>query len=131
MGLAGRLIWFAIAGGLGFVVDAGLLTLVVRLGLDPWSGRLVSFAAALTATWLVNRSRTFGDRAGRPSLREFGQYAAASMVAAAINLAVYMLLVTWGGPFRAWPVLAVAVATAVSMSVNFWSYMTIVFAPKR
>ena len=87
MTLAGRLSWFAIAGGLGFVIDSGVLTGLVWLGLDPWSARLVSFAAALVTTWLVNRTRTFGDRAGAPSLQEFGRYAAASLAAAKIVLA--------------------------------------------
>jgi putative flippase GtrA len=122
-----RLIWFVVAGGLGFIVDAGVLTLLVEAGLDPRPARLVSFTAAVLTTWLINRARTFGDRAGPPSLAELGRYVAASLVAATCNLAVFMALVSALELFRAMPVLAVAVATLVGMSINFWSYSSIVF----
>lgn len=127
MRLPSRLIWFVVAGGIGFVVDAGVLTLLVQVGLDPRPARLVSFAAAVLTTWLINRSRTFGDRAGPPSLAELGRYVAASLAAATCNLAVFMALVSALEVFRAMPVLAVAVATLVGMSINFWSYSSIVF----
>ena len=130
MRLSSRIGWFVVAGGIGFLVDAGVLSLLVHLGAESRLARLASFSIALVVTWLVNRSRTFADRAGRASLREFAQYAVASALAASVNLGVYMVLVTWSDPFRAHPVLALAVATAVSMSVNFWSYLKVVFAPK-
>ena len=82
-------------------------------------------------TWSINRTRTFGDRAERPSLAEFGRYLAASLAAAAVNLGVYMVLVTFVAVFRSMPVLAVAIATLVSMGVNFWSYATVVFSSRR
>jgi putative flippase GtrA len=126
-----RVLWFGMAGGAGFIVDAGLLMLLIAAGAGPRFGRLVSFVAALVTTWLINRSRTFADRAGPPSLAEFGRYAAASSVAALLNLLVYMALVTWVEDFRQWPVLALAVATALSMSVNFLSYLSLVFATGR
>jgi putative flippase GtrA len=130
MHLSARVVRFLIAGAVGFVVDVGILTALVWLGADPRPARLASFLAAMTVTWLINRSTTFGDRAGAPTLSEFLRYATASAVAAIINLGVYMGLVTWGEPFRSWPVLAVTIATALSMAVNFWSYLKVVFAPK-
>jgi putative flippase GtrA len=129
--LSSRVLWFAIAGGTGFLVDAGILSVLVWTGLDARPARLVSFAAALTTTWLVNRSMAFGDRAGPPTVAEFLRYAAASMAAAIVNLGLFMGLVTWGGPFAAWPVLALAIATAISMSLNFLSYLKVVFKPKE
>jgi putative flippase GtrA len=130
MRLSSRIAWFLVAGSTGFCVDAGVLTALIALGAGPRGGRLVSFLVAMVATWLINRSRTFGDRAGPPSFAEFGRYAVASSLAAAINLALYMGLVTLGGIFEQWPVLSLAAATAVSMCVNFWSYLRVVFAPK-
>ena len=129
--LTSRLCWFAVAGLGGFLVDAGVLTILMHLGLDARIARFISFACALTMTWLINRSRTFGDRVGQPSLREFLRYASASTLAALINLGIFTVLFTLGGPFAEWPVLAVAVATGVSMSVNFWSYLKLVFARKN
>ena len=128
--LTGRLGLFALAGLGGFAVDAAILMALVHQGLDIRLARLMSFACALVATWLVNRSFAFGDRAGAPSLAEFAQYASASALAGLINLGVFVMLVALDGPFAHTPVLAAALATGVSMSVNFWSYLTIVFAPR-
>lgn len=128
---AARVMWFAVAGGAGFLIDAGVLSLLGQAGLDPRAARLVSFSAALVTTWLVNRSLAFGDRSGAPTLAEFLRYAAASAAAAIVNLAVFMGLVTWGGPFATWPVLALAIATALSMALNFTSYLKVVFRPRE
>jgi len=130
MKLSSRVGWFLVAGSVGFCTDALVLTALVALGAEPRLARLVSFLVAMIATWLINRAHAFGDRAGPPTLGEFGRYALASSVAAAINLGIYMALVTYGEPFRSWPVLALLLATLVSMGVNFWSYFKIVFAPK-
>jgi putative flippase GtrA len=126
-----RWLWFVVAGAVGFIVDAGILWLLVISGVDPRPARLASFSAAVVVTWLINRSRTFEDRAGAPSLREFGRYLTASIAAAAVNLGIYMGLVSFVPAFAALPVLAVAISTLASMSLNFWSYATIVFSGRE
>lgn len=128
--LRARLGWFALAGFIGFAVDAGILTLLVDLGLDPRLARPASFAGAMVATWLINRSLAFGDRAGSDIGSEFLRYVSASALAALVNLGTFMVLVTIGGPFARWPVLAMALAVALSMSLNFWSYLRLVFSAK-
>ena len=51
---------FAIGGAIGFVVDAGILQLlVVGLAWDRYTGRLISFLFAATATWIFNRHLHF------------------------------------------------------------------------
>ncbi|MDQ0469375.1 GtrA family protein [Labrys wisconsinensis] len=130
MRLSARIARFLVAGAAGFVVDVGVLSALVWCGADPRPARLVSFLAAMTLTWQINRVTTFGDRAGPATVAEFLRYAMASGLAALINLGVYMGLVTWGGAFRTWPVLAVAIATALSMTVNFLSYLKLVFSPR-
>ncbi|MDQ0393244.1 GtrA family protein [Labrys monachus] len=131
MRLRDRILWFAVAGVAGFAADAGILTLLVRSGLDARPARLASFLAALTVTWLINRSQTFGDRAGAPALGEFLRYALASSIAGLINLGAFMLLVSASRFFAAWPVLAVAIATGLSMAINFWAYLKVVFLRRR
>jgi putative flippase GtrA len=130
MHLSRRILWFGVAGLAGFAADACVLTLLTRAGLDVRLARLLSFSGALVVTWLINRSLTFGDRAGPPTLAEFLRYAAASSLAALINLAVFMGLVSFISQFAAWPILALALATGLSMTVNFTSYLKIVFARK-
>ncbi|MDQ0392103.1 putative flippase GtrA [Labrys monachus] len=110
------------------MVDAGVLTGLLHLGSDRRLARLASFACALVATWLINRSTTFADRAGALSLAEFIRYAGASSGAAVVNLGVYLALTSGCDVFRREPVIAIAAATGLSMSLNFWSYLRLVFA---
>lgn len=137
MKLHARIFWFLFAGLTGFAVDAGVLMLLIETGLDPRLGRLVSIFAALMTTWAINRRLAFGDRVGPPSLREFLAYCLASGLAALINLGVFTALVTWGSLvprgeiFTRQPIVALIVATGISMSFNFWSYLTRVFKPKQ
>ena len=132
MQLTSRILKFGLAGGIGFAVDAGVLMTLVWTGMDPVPARCLSIGCALVSTWLVNRSLTFADRApSRPNLPEFLRYASASMLALLVNFAIYWLLLRWQGIFTQWPVLAVALATAVSMCVNFVSYFKVVFARKH
>jgi putative flippase GtrA len=128
--LMGRLSWFAMAGMAGFAVDAAVLTMLAHEGLNLLSARVLSFGCALVTTWLLNRSLAFSDRASLPSLIEFMQYAVASAFAGLVNLSIFAVLVMLGEPFAGNPVLAAALATAISMSINFWSYLKIVFAGK-
>ena len=51
---------FCIGGVIGFVVDAGIVQLLVRnFGFNPYGARLLSFLAAATTTWAFNRRYTF------------------------------------------------------------------------
>jgi putative flippase GtrA len=122
-----RVLWFALAGLAGFAADAGILTVLARSGLDARPARLVSFIGAMVVTWLINRSRAFGDRTESPTATEFLRYASASSLAAALNLGLFMLMVSCSRFFAAWPVVAAAIATGMSMVINFWAYLKIVF----
>ncbi len=43
---------FVIVGGIGFLVDGGVLMALTRgAGLDPYSARVVSFVCAASTTW--------------------------------------------------------------------------------
>ena len=52
LGLRKSFALFVVAATVGFVIDAGVVTLLVRwLAWGPWQGRFVSFPLAVTATW--------------------------------------------------------------------------------
>ena len=54
-----KLIRFAIAGGMGFVVDAGTLSALLHLTpLGPFLARLIAIAFAMAATWAFTVSYT-------------------------------------------------------------------------
>ena len=56
-----KFIRFVIVGATGFLVDAGTLWLLLTFSpLGPLSARVIAIALAMTATWLLNRTFTFG-----------------------------------------------------------------------
>lgn len=56
---------FAVVGSLGFVVDAGVVYLLVPRLMGPLPAQGIAFFLALTATWLLNRTFTFRTTLGK------------------------------------------------------------------
>lgn len=118
--------WFLVAGLLGLLVDVAVLYLAA-----PWLGwyaaRVLSFLAAATVTWQVNRRYTFADAAPRASLlREYLVYLSAMLGGAAVNYAVYVLTLHWlSGTWAA--AIGVALGSAAGLVVNFVSARYLVF----
>ncbi len=121
-----RLLSFGIAGGIGFVVDAGLLYLLAP-HLGWYAGRVLSFWGAATATWLINRRFTFTDGARRlPLWQEYLRYLAAMLGGAVVNYAAYVaVLHSLEGP--AAPLIGVAAGSIAGMGVNYLSARYLVF----
>jgi len=119
---------FCVAGAIGFVVDAGLVQLLVAgFGFDPYASRVLSFLCAMTATWLFNRRYTFARQGGESLLHEWARYGVAMLGGFAVNYAVYALMV-WQLPLvREWPVLGVAAGSIVGLAVNYTSSRLWVF----
>lgn len=110
---------FAVVGTFGFLVDAAVLwTLTDRLAVHPASARIASFAAAGTATWLLNRLITFPSRAGRGRLAEWQRYLAVNGVGAGVNYLVFVTTVAAVPAIT--PIGALAVASLVALPINFF-----------
>lgn len=110
-----KLLFFAIAGGIGFVVDAGVLYLLIGAGLDPFTARIFAIAAAMASTFAINRTFTFGA-SGRTIASEGARYGSVGIASALLNYAIYSaaLLIQPGlSPFVAL-VLGSGTATAFS-----------------
>lgn len=120
---------FAIGGLIGFVVDAGVVTLLVRLGhVNPYVGRVISFLLAATVTWWWNRSHTFAARqSGQPLFREWLHWMALMSGGAAVNYAVYVACLIEFPGWHQWPALAVAAGSIFAALVNFVSARTLLF----
>lgn len=124
-----QFVLFGVSGGMAFLVDAGVLHLLVGVwGLDPYAARLVSFLCAVTTTWLFNRTFTFAMSRGYEGLlHEWARYVVFQTSGFAVNYLVYAALV-WSLPqVRQWPVLGVAAGSAAGMVVNYFMASRYVF----
>jgi putative flippase GtrA len=113
---------FCVAGTIGFVVDAGIVQLLVSgLGADPYAARVVSFLCAVGATWAFNRRYTFVSTRDESASREALRYLGAMLAGFAVNYGVYAALVYAYPLVREWPVLGVAVGSGAGLVVNYLS----------
>lgn len=115
-----RFIAFACIGSVGFVVDASILTaLITGLGWGLYSSRLVSFGAAVTVTWYLNRRWTFARQMSPDRKREYSAYVTVQTIGALVNLGVYSLFVTVSARLAAWPVIPLAIGSGVALVFNY------------
>ena len=121
---------FAAVGGIGFVVDAVALYLLVEMGGAPLLMRLFSFALAVSVTWALNRAWTFG-RTGRRPRTEYAAYVSVQTVGVAINYAVYALVLSMLSPSPSHAVFALACGSAVALVGNFVGARTLVYRDAR
>ena len=69
-GVARQMLSFGFIGVIGFLVDAGVLYGALLCGLGLYAGRAVSYMAAVTVTWRLNRSYTFERASGYNKIHE-------------------------------------------------------------
>lgn len=114
-----QLLRFGVVGGVGFLVDSGVLYALMGCGLGFGSGRVFSFLSAVAVTWLLNRRFTF-DVAQQTSLaREGLAYLAAMSLGGLLNLCTYAMIMVLLPYSPALPVVGVAAGSLVGMAVNF------------
>lgn len=117
-----QLALFTLVGALGFVVDAGIVQVLVReLDANPYLARIVSFIAAATTTWGLNRRYTFAGHANSDRRQEWFRYLVAMAGGFALNYGSYAVLVAASPVVRAWPALGVAAGSIAGAAVNFLS----------
>ncbi|WP_274626684.1 GtrA family protein [Arvimicrobium flavum] len=120
-----RIAAFLFTGGIGFLADAGALTLILSLSpLDPFLARILSIAFALAVTWMLNRTLTWGP-SDRPAPIEGARYGGVGVATSAINYATYsaLLLAVPDMP----PLAALATASLVAMCFSYLGYSRFVF----
>ena len=83
---------FLFSGGTAFAVDASVLELLTALlGMPAIAARVVAITLAMVAGWLMHRTFTFAV-ARPPNVAEFVRYAAVAWTAAAVNYAVFVVI---------------------------------------
>ena len=111
---------FCIGGVIGFIVDAGVLQLLVTgLAWDRYSGRLISFLSAATMTWLFNRTFTFHGPRRHSLPGEWVRYVFAMSGGFACNFVVYSAIVYFFNIDRQWLVLAVGAGSIAGLGINY------------
>lgn len=116
-----RFLRFCVVGALAFLVDAGvLMALVAGPGMDPYAARVLSFLAAASLTWWLNRRWTF-EVEREPTRSEWLAYVSLMVLGAAVNYGAYAAAITWWSLARAHLWLAVALGAIAGLSVNFAS----------
>lgn len=120
---------FAVVGGTGFLVDAGLLAALHHgLGIDPFTARLVSICTSALTTWRLNRTVTFGASDGSQAAEGL-RYALVAALAAMLNYAIYAVTLLLRPD---WPPVIVAVgATLVAMFFSYAGYSRFAFQRER
>lgn len=130
-----RVLKFAMTGGIGFVVDIGVLTLLTNdhffIDMNAYVARIFAILVAMTTTWLINRRFTFKvhgkvtDR--RELVAEGGRYGLVAVSAAIVNYGVYALTL-YSLPDQLWgtddfqPPLAAIVGSGVAMFFSYYGY---------
>jgi putative flippase GtrA len=122
-----ELSWFAAIGTVGLLVDTAVLyALKSMLGL--FAARVVSFLAAASTTWLMNRTFTFRTRRSNLSgQREFVTYIGIMLVGGVANFATYTCLVIWYEIVKNNPVIGVAAGSLAGMFFNYFSAKFLIF----
>lgn len=119
---------FGIVGGIGFFVDAGVLYLCMALGMGPYGGRVVSFFAAASTTWLCNRLFTFRHHKSDDTLHvQWAKFLLVSMGGFVFNYGSYAALIATSALTAAYPIIGVAVGSIAGMFFNFFVSRRLVF----
>lgn len=127
-----QLMGFGAAGIAGLLVDLAVLFVLAPV-LGWYAGRVLSFLAAASATWWLNRRFTFAastQNTGRmPAASiwpEYGRYIVSMLGGAVMNYTVYVLALQFV-PLPWAPALGVALGSLAGMSLNFVAARYFVF----
>jgi putative flippase GtrA len=111
---------FAMAGTVGFMVDAGIVVCLRRFTpIDLVSAKLVGFSVAVTVTWLINRNVAFTAHADARLLREWMRYVWANGLGGIVNNGVYIVAVFTRQELAQHPEFAVAMGSLAGMLFNY------------
>lgn len=120
---------FVFVGAIGFLIDAGILTLLMTgFGFDHYTARAISFTAAVTATWYMNRRWVFERNAVPMNGREYTSYVVVQIIGAVINLSVFVMVIEFVPRLARLPVIPLAIGAAAALLFNFSAMSRFVFS---
>ncbi len=119
--LAIQFLRFCAVGSVGFLIDGGLLWLLVSHGMHPLYARMLSFPIAVAATWSLNGNWTFRRPAQASAARQFNLYFITQLLGLACNFSLYIVALWILGTDRMSILLAFAIGSFVALFWNFAS----------
>lgn len=123
---------FLLIGGVGFLIDAVVLTVLAQVaGWPPWHARAVSFPPAVLATWWLNRRYTFTGRGLKRRTTEALSYLAIQTCGLGINFAVFGTLLARVPFLQRWPGGALAAGAAAGLCFNFLAAYLALYSKAR
>jgi putative flippase GtrA len=119
---------FAVVGGIAFLIDAGLVTILYKgVGLDPFSARLIAIGVATLFAIYWHRNWTFAHSKEGSILYQQASYAVTQVISHTLNIGIYLSLIEHDEFWQQWPSLAVATGSAIAVIVTFCLSKWIVF----
>ena len=123
-----QFIKFGIVGVVGFGVDVGVLNLcMAEFGMDHYWGRVVSFCAAVTTTWICNRYFTFRGQGSGAAHAQFAKFAIVCVGGFVFNYGTYAFLILTQPLVVEYPSIGVAAGSIAGMFFNFFASKRVVF----
>ncbi|MBX9748928.1 MAG: GtrA family protein [Roseococcus sp.] len=111
---------FGVVGTVGFLVDSAVLLALMALGLGPYGGRVLSYLAAASTTFALNRAWTFrAAPRDAPMVAQWGRFLLLNLVGFAANYGTYAALIATVQAVAQHPVLGVAAGSLAGMFINF------------
>ncbi len=122
-----KLIRFALVGGIGFIVDAGVL-LIAHLYFNLNLARLISISAAITCTWALNRIFTF--QSSDPGYKsEWMRYSMVCTVGSSLSYFGFITLTHLSNWLYQYPIVPLAIVSVLTAFFNY--YFSQLFAFKQ
>jgi putative flippase GtrA len=126
---------FATVGVSISIIDAGGLYLFMALGLNPYIGRLISYTAAMSAGYVLNRYFTFhhletGRALWHSLVRHFGVHSIGGALNYAVFIVVLLIGQRMGGEVAAaatLPLIAVWIGGLFGLCFNYFFSKKLVF----
>jgi putative flippase GtrA len=111
---------FGLVGACGFTVDWVVLHAMMDVvGLNWFTGRLVSFSVAVFATWLLNRSFTFRQARRDTPIRQAFVYALVQGAGGVANIAAYSAAIATVPGLKDMVFVPLAIGSAVGLCLTF------------
>ena len=127
-----QFIRFGLVGIAGFLVDVGVLYLVLALfDAGPYFSRVLSYLVAASSTWYLNRRLTFADRRSDVIGPEWLKFVLLNGFGGGLNYLTYAACLHYVGTSGLAPALGVALGSLAGLCLNFILSRQLVFRRPR